>query len=120
MKLTTFHSSPRSSRSQVFDGLLGGSLPVYRGASSIDAFMPSSTTPALIKMSDFNDDMQALAEHLLELSRSEAEYGEYFKWKEEEAMDEFQSILDMTAYKYTSLCRVCERVAKDNGLMPKS
>ncbi|GMI43906.1 hypothetical protein TrCOL_g196 [Triparma columacea] len=98
---------------KVFDGLLGGTLPVYRGAESIDMFMPSDRSKAVVKMSDFGDDMKALAEYLLELADNEEEYNKYFEWKKEVALDRFQGVLDMTAYKYTSLCRICEKVHND-------
>ena len=100
---------------KVFDGLLGGTLPVYRGAESIDKFMPSETTPAVVKMSDFGDDMKALSQHLLKLANDETEYNKYFQWKTEASQNRFQSVLDMTAYKYTSLCRICAKVLEDRG-----
>eukprot|EP00519_Triparma_laevis_P009544 CAMPEP_0182498912 /NCGR_PEP_ID=MMETSP1321-20130603/6956_1 /TAXON_ID=91990 /ORGANISM="Bolidomonas sp., Strain RCC1657" /LENGTH=430 /DNA_ID=CAMNT_0024703025 /DNA_START=104 /DNA_END=1396 /DNA_ORIENTATION=+ len=100
---------------KVFDGLLGGTLPVYRGAESIDKFMPSETTPAVVKMSDFEDDMKALSQHLLKLANDETEYNKYFQWKTEASQNRFQSVLDMTAYKYTSLCRICAKVLEDRG-----
>ncbi|GMH84241.1 hypothetical protein TL16_g09863 [Triparma laevis f. inornata] len=100
---------------KVFDGLLAGSLPVYRGAESIDKFMPSETTPAVIKMSDFGDDMKALSDYLLKLANDESEYNKYFQWKTEDSNDRFQSVLDMTAYKYTSLCRICQKVLEDRS-----
>ncbi|GMH81140.1 hypothetical protein TrVE_jg8653 [Triparma verrucosa] len=98
---------------KVFDGLLGGTLPVYRGAESVDKFMPSRTTPAVVKISDFGDDMKALSEYLLKLANDEQEYNKFFQWKTEESSDRFQSMLDMSAYKFTSLCRICQKVFED-------
>ncbi|GMH53717.1 hypothetical protein TrRE_jg7334, partial [Triparma retinervis] len=98
---------------KVFDGLLGGTLPVYRGAESVDKLMPSDSRPAIVKISDFGDDMEKLAAHLLRLAGDEEEYNKYFEWKEEDSVERFQAVLDMTAYKYTSLCRICERVQRD-------
>ena len=99
---------------KVFDGLLAGTLPVYRGAESIDKFMPSDVSPCVVKMSDFAS-MRDLATFLLELAKDEARYEEYFQWKKEEAMGRFQGILDMTAYKFTSMCRICEYAHKDKN-----
>jgi CRISPR/Cas system CSM-associated protein Csm3 (group 7 of RAMP superfamily) len=75
--------------------------------------MPSDRSKAVVKMTDFGDDMKALAEYLLELADNEEEYNKYFEWKKEVALDRFQGVLDMTAYKYTSLCRICEKVHND-------
>ena len=86
---------------------------MYRGASSIDKFMPSDSSPAVIKMSDFDDDMKSLAEYLKKLASDEDAYNEYFVWKGGKETDRFQSILDMTAYKFTSLCRICQRLVDD-------
>ncbi|GMI07493.1 hypothetical protein TrLO_g8228 [Triparma laevis f. longispina] len=98
---------------KVFDGLLGGTLPVYRGAESVDNFMPSRTTPAVVKISDFEDDMKALSKYLLKLANDEQKYNKFFQWKTEEISDRFRSMLDMSAYKFTSLCRVCQKVLED-------
>jgi hypothetical protein len=97
---------------KVFDGLLGGTLPVYYGADSIDEFMPVQGMPAVIKMDDFAD-MKELAAFLNVLANDEAKYEEYFKWKKEKASMRFQSIIDMTAYKYTSLCRFCQKYVEE-------
>jgi len=61
---------------KVFDGLLAGTLPVYRGAESIDKFLPSPTNPSVVKMSDFGSDMKKLADYLLFLAEDEEKYNE--------------------------------------------
>ena len=97
---------------KVFDGLLAGTLPIYQGAERIDLFMPSEKLPAVVKFDEFGGDMKKLADHLTILASDEGKYEEYFKWKDEEDVsDRFQSIIDMTAYKYTSMCRICEAVS---------
>ena len=94
---------------KVFDGLLGGTLPVYYGAESIDEFMPAGgEKKAVIKMDDF-ENIESLAKFLNELAVDESRYNEYFQWKNDPWSEKFQSIIDMTAYKYTSLCRFCQR-----------
>ena len=99
---------------KVFDGLLGGTLPVYYGAESIEQFMPVEGQKAVIQMDDF-ESMENLAAFLNELARDETRYNEYFKWKQEAPSRRFQGILDMTAYKYTSLCRFCQRFVDESG-----
>jgi hypothetical protein len=42
----------------------------------------------------------------------------YFRWKQQQPQEAFQAILDQTAYKYTSLCRFCQRfVDERDGLL---
>ena len=53
---------------KVFDGLLGGTLPVYYGAESIEQFMPVEGQKAVIQMDDF-ESMENLAAFLNELAR---------------------------------------------------
>jgi len=42
-------------------------------------------------------------------------YESYFEWKKESMVTEevraaFQAVVDMTAYKFTSMCRICRAV----------
>jgi len=108
---------------KVFDGLLAGTLPVYWGSETVDKFMPAepgSGREAVIKMSDFGEDYQRLAETLKSLARDEGSYEKYFEWKELEPSARFQGIIDMTAYKFTTLCRFCQALgeAERNGHNP--
>ena len=44
------------------------------------------------------------------------DYNSYLQWKtkkQKSDMDKFQNVIDMTGYKYTSLCRICEKLATD-------
>lgn len=100
---------------KVFDGLLGGTLPVYRGTPSIDKFMPYSLQhPAVIKLSDFKD-MRELSEYLNHLANNETAYESYFRWKQLEPSPNFESILNMTAYTFHALCRMCAKLAEVDG-----
>ena len=100
---------------KVFDGLLAGTLPVYWGAESIEKFMPVETKPSIVKMGDYKD-MLSLAVKLKSLANDEIEYNKFFEWKEMAASERFQSIIDMTAYKFTSLCRFCQKIAEAKGV----
>jgi hypothetical protein len=96
---------------KVYDALLAGSLPLYRGARRVDDLLPSPKS--VVKFSDFQDDARKLAGHLEYLASNEQAYEEYFAWKRTGDMAAFDRVLDMTAYKYTALCRVCARLAQD-------
>jgi len=72
-------------------------------------FLPSLTQPSILKMNQF-DDIPKLTSFLTELSTNEAKYEEYFAWKDSPPEDRFNGIIDMSAYKYSSMCRICEAV----------
>ena len=91
---------------KVFDGLLAGSLPIYRGTDSIHNLLPSPDAVINVR-SDFNDDPTALAAHLRYLTTNQSAYDDYFTWRRKADPTAFQAILDMTAYKFTALCRIC-------------
>jgi len=98
---------------KVFDGLLSGSLPVYWGTSSVDAYLPHPKS--IIKASDF-DTPEALAQYLQKVANDEDLYNSYFEWKktydpQDPNIFNFQMKLNSTAYKYTSICNMCDAVA---------
>ena len=101
---------------KVYDAILAGALPLYRGADRVDKLMPGES--AVLKFVDFGDDVEKLAAKLRVLAKDKAEYETYFAWRRPprdtpEARANFQKTLDMTAYKFTALCRVCARLAAD-------
>ena len=101
---------------KVYDGLLAGTLSVYRGADTVDNLLPGAR--AVVKVEQFAD-AAALARHLKHLAANKTAYDEYFAWKRRPTVDavaRFQHVLDMTAYKYTALCRVCHHLAEQRGL----
>ena len=106
-------SQELSRNKKVFDGLLSGSLPVYWGTSTVDAYLPHPRS--IIKASDF-DTPKDLAEYLQKVANDENLYNSYFEWKNEyDPQDlkilDFQVKLNSTAYKYTSICNMCEAIA---------
>lgn len=93
---------------KVFDGLLSGSLPVYWGTPSINKYMPDSHS--YIYAMDFAGPKE-LAAYLKEVASNQTLYDSYFEWKKGKPTDRFKRVLASTAYKYTSLCNICERLA---------
>ncbi|KAJ1453683.1 hypothetical protein M885DRAFT_523950 [Pelagophyceae sp. CCMP2097] len=101
---------------KVYDGLLAGSLPIYLGAKRVDRLTPAPE--AVIKFSDFGDDPRQLAAYLKMLQTNKTAYEKHFAWKEPprnspDAQAKFQTVLDMTAYKFTALCRICHGLAEE-------
>jgi len=101
---------------KVFDAILAGALPLYRGADRVDRLMPGER--AVVKFADFGDDPAKLAAHLRHLASDKEAYDAYFAWRSPPrdtaaARAKFQSTLDMTAYKFTALCRICAKLDAD-------
>lgn len=98
---------------KVFDGILAGTVPVYYGATTVDKLLPSPGS--VVKVSDFKSPRE-LAVFLNEVGKDKGRYEQYLRWKTESSQDQvdaFQRVIDMTGYKYTSLCRICHRLASD-------
>jgi hypothetical protein len=99
---------------KVFDGILAGTVPVYYGTDTVDRLMPAPGK-TLVKVSDFGSPAE-LAAHLRALGADQAKYEALLAWKEyppQSLVDKFQEVIDSTGYKYTSLCRICHRLASD-------
>ena len=70
---------------------------------------------SIIKVSDF-DTPEALAQYLHKVGNDETLYNSYFEWKknfdpQDRKVVQFQEKLNSTAYKYTSICNMCDAVA---------
>ena len=94
--------------------LNGRAVPVYYGAETVDKVLPGPGQ-AVVKVSDFTSPKD-LGEFLAKAGKDEAVYNSYLQWKtkkQKSDMDKFQNVIDMTGYKYTSLCRICEKLATD-------
>ena len=89
---------------QVFEGLIAGSVPVYRGCSGIARMMPSATS-----FIDANS-MTAteLGTLLNRLSNNEEEYNAYMAFKQQPLSEEFRNVTMMSYAHPTVLCRLCE------------
>ena len=96
---------------KVFDALLAGALPLYDGAPRVDRLLPDEG--AILRTADFPD-ASALAATLRRLAAGPEP--EHFRWRERaDRVPAFQRVLDMSAHKYTALCRVCERLQADKA-----
>lgn len=98
---------------KVYDGILAGTVPVYHGAPTVSRLLPDPG--AVVKVSDFSDP-RALAQHLKAVGSDHTKYDALLAWKAnpmQAAVDAFQKVIDSTAYKYTSLCRICEKLAAE-------
>ena len=94
--------------------MLSGTVPVYLGTDTIGKLLPSEK--AVVKISDFPSGPQQLAVFLKSVGNDEQKYNSLMSWKanpSQNEIDTFQEIIDSTAYKFTSLCRICERLATD-------
>eukprot|EP00597_Dinobryon_sp_UTEXLB2267_P001877 CAMPEP_0170069610 /NCGR_PEP_ID=MMETSP0019_2-20121128/8219_1 /TAXON_ID=98059 /ORGANISM="Dinobryon sp., Strain UTEXLB2267" /LENGTH=273 /DNA_ID=CAMNT_0010277695 /DNA_START=275 /DNA_END=1096 /DNA_ORIENTATION=+ len=93
---------------KVFEGLFAGSLPVYRGASTIHRFMPSNSS----YIDANNMTPKDLAKKLQFLANNEMEYNKYFTFKTQPLSEEFKQIALMSYTHPNVLCRLCEYVVK--------
>lgn len=62
---------------KIFDPLLAGTIPIYRGAPNVGEFVPEGS---YIDAADFPTPA-ALADHLRHLLKDEAAYAGYFAWR---------------------------------------
>ena len=99
---------------KVFDGILAGTVPVYYGTDTVDRLLPAPGK-TVVNVSDFSSPA-ALAAHLKAVGADQAKYEAMLSWKQnppQHHVDKFQEVIDSTGYKYTSLCRICHRLATD-------
>jgi len=90
--------------SQVFEGLFAGSIPVYRGSSTVHKFMPSNSS-----FIDANilSPVQ-LAELLKRLAADETEYNHYLAFKKDPLPAAFEDIALLSYVHPNVLCRLCD------------
>ncbi|QCK86205.1 alpha-1,3-fucosyltransferase [Phreatobacter aquaticus] len=62
---------------KIFDPLLSGTIPIYRGAPDVADFVPAGS---YIDVSDFPSPI-ALADHLRRILKDEEAYARYFEWR---------------------------------------
>ena len=97
---------------KVFDGLLAGTVPVYYGATTVDKLLPN--LKSVVKVSDFSSPKD-LAAYLKDVGNDEMKYNAFLQWKKSPKMDDvnsFQKVIDSTGYKFTALCRICQKLAE--------
>eukprot|EP01038_Epipyxis_sp_PR26KG_P014186 gene14186-19037_t len=77
---------------KVFEGLFSGSVPVYRGTSTISRFMPSNNS--YIDANNFSP--KELAEKLKYYSENEKEYNKFMEYKSQPLSSHFKSMALMS------------------------
>jgi len=97
---------------KVFEGLLAGAVPVYRGAASISNFMPGDDS--FINANGLT--ARQLADKLIATSADEAVYNSYFAYKSRKLPENFNRLALNSFTHPNVLCRLCEYVhAKKHG-----
>ena len=88
---------------KVFDALIGGTVPVYLGASvDCKKLMPSSK--AAIYVEDFGYNASALSAYLLSLMNNKDSYEEHRSWRQ--AFNPFNQVSPLFQKNWP--CRICE------------
>lgn len=89
---------------KVFEGLIAGSLPIYRGTSGINRFVPSNNS--VIDANNLTP--RELAEKIKKLSTDEQAYNKYFEFKQKPLSEHFKQIT-LKAFSHPNiLCRICD------------
>jgi len=97
---------------KVYEGLLAGAVPVYRGAAGISNFMPGDDS--FINANGMT--ARQLADKLLATSANEALYNSYFAYKARKIPGSFDRLALNSFTHPNVLCRLCEYVhAKKHG-----
>jgi len=102
--LVCFISYSPFSTLQVFEGLIAGTLPVYKGAPSIHKFMPHNTS--YIDANALNP--KQLADKLTFLASNEEEYNKYFAYKSQPLSKDFENMALMSYVHPNVVCRLCD------------
>ena len=91
-----------------FDSLIAGSVPVYLGASTIEAFAPADQ--CYINVNEFGSPRE-LADYLLLLEREPARYAAYLQWKDRPFRSSFIELVSAQREDYRRrLCRALDRI----------
>jgi hypothetical protein len=89
---------------KLFQPLMTGCVPVYRGAPNVEDFVPGDH--CYINAADFASPRH-LAEYLQRLNGDEKAYAEYFAWKTRPLRAGFLRLLEMVSESAgTRLCRL--------------
>lgn len=92
---------------KVYDSLIGGALPVYRGAEGIRKFMPHEDS----YINGNGMSAKDLAEKLIALGKDEVEYNKHFAWKKEPLDETFKMMMERSYTHPNVLCRLCDYAA---------
>lgn len=91
---------------QVYEALLAGTVPVYRGARMITSYMPSADS--FINANQMS--AIRLAHELIRLAdpRNRAEYEKFFRFKSRPLPQAFVAMANRSYAHPNMLCRLCE------------
>ena len=89
---------------KIFEGLLAGAVPVYRGAASIAKFMPGGDS--FINANGMTP--KQLAEHLTLINLNTTMYNSYLAYKNRPVPENFDRIALNSFSHPNVLCRLCE------------
>lgn len=70
-----------------------------------------------IQIDDFAGPKE-LADYLKKLAANETLYNGYFEWKRRPPSRQFREVVDSSGDRFTSLCRLCERLARNETTKP--
>lgn len=88
----------------MYEGLIAGTLPVYRGAEGISKFLPAKKSIINANQMSARD----IADLLIRLSKDENAYNEYFAYKQEPLSDKFVEVAQRSYCHPNALCRLCD------------
>jgi hypothetical protein len=88
---------------KVYEGIIAGTLPVYRGTPNIASFLPEQSFIDANNLSP-----KALAALLLDLASDESKYNAYFNFKNEPLKSSFVRIANQSYCHPSALCRLCQ------------
>ena len=88
----------------MYEGLIAGTLPVYRGAEGISKFLPDKK--AVINANHMS--AREIADILLRLSKDETAYMEHFEYKKKPVVDSFVEVAKRSYCHPNALCRLCD------------
>mgnify|MGYP003385447279 FL=1 len=92
---------------KVYEGLLAGTLPVYRGTANIAAFLPDDS---FIDASELSP--KTLAALLLSLASDESRYNAYFDFKNKPLAKSLSTLANQSYCHPSALCRLCSYYAQ--------
>jgi hypothetical protein len=99
-----------------FDPLTVGTVPVYLGAPNIDTFAPGAH--CFINTAGFSSPRE-LADYLHYLNANDAEYAQYFAWKDRPFRPGFQALLmELETPPFARLCKLVRAWRDGQAGMP--
>lgn len=94
---------------------MAGSIPIYRGAPGINAFMPSPTS--FVNANILTP--RQLADEIIRINASRNEYNTYFQFKQSPLPEEFYRISNMSYVHPNVVKRICETAKELQAASPE-